>query len=128
MPQLTLQLTFHEAVERVRNEKGAAFAYCPFTHERATPGDVDPLGANLYVLTYCSDHESRPDGNPECCVHYIGGWYWTSSPVRERYRPGNAPLEARKAIYRFLRKFDETMLHGDLQAIHRELQRSAEPV
>jgi len=120
------QLPFYEAVERVRNEKGAAFAYCPFTHERVTLADVDPLGANLYVLAHCSDHESRPNENPKYCVYYIGGRYRTSSLVRERYWTGSVPLEAREATYRFLRKFDEAMLRGDLQAIHRELQRSAE--
>lgn len=120
------QLTFQEAVERVRNEKGAAFAYCPFTHERATLADVDPLGANLYVVAHCSGHESRPNENPEYYVHYIGGRYRTTSLARERYWPENVPLEARKATYRFLRKFDEAVLRGDLQTIHRELQRSAE--
>ena len=122
------QLTFHEAVERVGNEKGAAFACCPFTHEQPNPAEGDLLGANIYVVAHCSGYESLPNEIPKYYVHYVGGRYRTSSLVRERYWPESVPREAREATYRFLRKFDEAMLRGDLQAIHCELQRSAESV
>jgi len=120
------QLSFRQAVERVRKEKGAAFAFLPIADERAPRKDPGSVGANLFVLTHCAGHEAQQQQNAEHCVYYVGGLYRTSSLVRERYRPDQVPLEAREASYRFLYGFDETVLNGELQAIHHELELRAE--
>ena len=123
-----LRLSFQQAVERVRKEKGAAFAFCPIADERPARKKLDSVGANLYVVASCAGHEAEPEQNPEYYVHYVGGRYRTSSLARETYRPDEVPLEAREASYRFVYGFDETMLNGELQAIHHELELRAEPL
>lgn len=120
------QLSFQQAVERARKEKGAAFAFCPIADERTPRNNPDSVGANLFVVAHCAGHGAQPERNPEYYVHYVGGLYRTSSLARERYRPDQVPLEAREASYRFLYGFDETVLNGELQAIHHELQLRAE--
>lgn len=122
------QLSFQQAVERVRKEKGAAFAFLPIADERSPRKNVDSVGANLFVLAHCASYEAQPEQNPEYYVHYVGGLYRTASLARERYRPDEVPLEAREASYRFLYGFNETLLSGELQAIHHELELLAEPV
>ena len=122
------ELSFEQAVERVRKEKGAAFAFCPIADERTPGKNLGSVGANLFVLAHCAGHEAPQHQIPGYCVHYVGGLYRTSSLVRERYRPDHVPLEAQEASYRFLYGFDETLLRGELQAIHQELQRQAEPL
>src|SRR5258706_9385025 len=97
-----LLLSFRQAVEQVRNEKAAAFAYCAFTDARATGTDPAPIGANLFVLTRCATREY--------CMHYIGGRYGTRSLGRERYGPDQIPNDARLANYQVLKEFDETLL------------------
>ena len=120
------QLSFQQAVERVRKEKGAAFAFCPIAGKRTSRKNSGAVGANLFVLAHCAGAEAQPQQNPEYCVYYVGGRYRTSSLVRESYRPDEVLLEAREATYRFLPGFDETVLSGELQAIHRQLERLAE--
>jgi hypothetical protein len=117
-------LSFPQAVERVRTEKGAAFAFCPIADARNSDRNRGCVGANLFVLAHCVDSERQQ--NPEYCVHYVGGLYRSSSLVRERYRSDQVPLDAREAHYRFLRRFDETMLDGELQTIRNELRLQAE--
>ena len=121
------QLSFRQAVERVRKEKkGAAFAFCPIADERTLRRNPGSVGANLFVLAQCVGEEAQAKQNPEYCVHYVGGLYRTSSLVRQRYQPDQVPREAREASYRFLYGFDESVLNGELQTIHYELQLRAE--
>ncbi len=122
------ELSFRQAVERVRKEKGAAFAFCPIADERTPRKNVDSVGANLFVVAYCAGHEAQPEQNPEYYVRYIGGFYRTASLAREKYLPDEVPQEAREASYRFLYGFNETLLNGELRAIHHELELLAEPV
>ena len=122
------QLTFQQAVVRVTLEKRWAFALCPFTDESTPRTNVHPPGANIYVLVHGPDDVLRHNERPEYRVHYVGGRYGTLSLAREDYSPRNVPLEAQKANYRLLQRFDEAMLHDELQIIHRELQLWAEPL
>ena len=111
------ELSFDEAVRRVRSEKAAAFAFCPI------PGSAHRryVGANLFVVAH------RAGGaESDYCVHYVGGRFGTLSLARESYPPDAVPPSARQARYRLLSDFNEGVLGGDLQAIHRELQRRAE--
>ena len=120
------QLSFRQAVERVRKEKGAAFAFCPIADEQTPRMNLGCVGANLFVLAHRAGEEAQAKQKPEYCVHYVGGLYRTSSLVRERFQPDQVPREAREASYRFLNSFDETLLNGELQTIHCELQLRAE--
>ena len=119
-------LSFEQAVERLMQEKGAAFAFCPYTDEAAGRTNDQFAGANVFVIAYCREHDARPDAHPEYWLHYVGGRYGTVSLARERYRPEQVPLEAREATYRLLPELDEAALRGELQAMHRELQLSAD--
>ena len=119
-------LNYQQAVERVRQEKGAAFAFCPYTDEAAGRTNDQFAGANIFVLAYCREHDARPDAQPEYWLHYVGGRYGTATPPRERFRPEQVPLEAKQATYRLLPALDEAVLRGELQAVHRELQLLAE--
>ena len=119
-------LNFAQAVERMMQEKGAAFAFCPYTDEAAGRTKDQFAGANIFVLTYCREHGARPDAYPEYWLHYVGGRYGTATPPRERFRPERVPLEAKQATYRLLPELDEAVLRGELQAVHRGLQLLAE--
>jgi len=117
-----ISLSFAQAIERVIREKGAAFAFCPYTDEAASRADDSFSGASLYVLTYCREHAARSEAHPECWLHYIGGRYGIATPPRERYRPEQAPREAKQATYRLLPELSEDLLRGELRAVHRVLQ------
>lgn len=118
-------LDFREAVERVRQQKGAAFAFCPFADETTDRTDADRAGANLYVIAQCPAHELPRGEQSDYYVYYVGGRYGTTSLARETYRPGKVPREARETNYRPLKEFNETLLRNDLQNIHRELEQRA---
>ena len=119
-------LSFAQAVERVMQKKGAAFAFCPYADEAAGRTNDPFAGASLYVLTYCREHAARPDAHPEYWLHYVGGRYGVATPPRERCRPEQVPREAQQATYRLLPELNETLLRGELQAVHRALQILAE--
>lgn len=115
-------LGFRQAVERVRQRRGAAFAFCPFADETTDCTDVGRLGANLYVVAECPAHELSRGEHPDYCVYYVGGRYGTASLARETYRPHKVPREAQEVNYRPLKEFNETLLRNDLQSIHHELK------
>ena len=117
-----MPLSFPQAVQRVTQGKGAAFAFCPYTNEAAGRANGPFTGASIYVLIYCREHGSRASAHPEYWMHYIGGRYGNATPPRERYRPEQVPREAKQATYRLLPELNETLLRGELQAVHRVLQ------
>ena len=119
-------LSFARAVERVTQEKSAAFAFCPYVDEAAAFANDRITGANIYVLTRCREHGARPDAHPEYWLHYVGGRFGNATPPRERFRPDQVPLEAKQAMYRLLPELSEAMLRGELWSIHRALQLLAE--
>lgn len=117
------ELNFREAIERVRQREGAAYAFCPFTDETTVRTEVGGAGANLYVIARSPDHELQLGEHPEVCIYYVGGRYGTTFLARETYWPGKVPREAQAASYRPLKEFDKAVLCNELQIIHRELQR-----
>ena len=119
-------LSFAQAVERVMQEKSAAFASCPYADEAATLANDQGAGANIYVLAYCREHRAKPEAHPEYWLHYVGGRFGTATPPRESYRPEQVPLEARQATYRLLPELNEAILRGELWSIHRALHVLAE--
>ena len=120
-------LSFAQAVERVMQEKSAAFAFCPYTDEAAGRTDDPFANANIYVLICCRQHGAWPDADPDCWLHHLGGrYYGTATPPRERYRPEQVPLEAKLATYRLLPELNEAVLRGKLWAVHRVLLLLAE--
>ena len=115
-------LDFRQAVERVRQQRGAAFAFCPFADETTDCTDADRAGANLYVVAECPAHELLRREHPGYCVYYVGGRYGTTSLARETYRPHKVPREAQEANYRPLKEFNEALLRNDLRNTHHELK------
>jgi len=118
-------LDFRQVVERVRQQRGAAFAFCPFADETTDRTDADHAGANLYVIAEYPAHELPRGEHPDYCVYYVGGRYGTTSLARETYRPHNVPREAQAANYRPLKEFNEALLRNDLQNSPHELKRRA---
>lgn len=113
-------LSYEEAIVKVLLIKGAAFGFSSMNSGKIA-GLGKWTGAKIYVIEYCSDHESEPDEYPEYFVHYTSGLFGASDGEEESYSPEDVPDEAKGLKYRLV-EFDSSILSSEIQIVLEKLE------